>query len=231
MYELMSKEDLLECVPKGLKRTITEDTLDKLNRVFSQDPDMVETFREKIIGYSYILQQGKFRMEQYFDAIRYVSYKMAGLTNKDAYARTFPERMEDHRRKGLPPKHIATLYTSFHKSKLVTMLLEQAMVPVSILNADVFQDAVNKQRQIMMDPTASHKVQSDAADSLMRNLKPAEASKLEIDVTHKQSSVLDELRKATQELALGQQNSIKLGVDTAQTIADAKIIAGVVIDG
>jgi len=39
-----------------------------------------------------VSQQGKWKAEDYLNAVVFVSHKLTGLSNAEAYKRTFPER-------------------------------------------------------------------------------------------------------------------------------------------
>jgi hypothetical protein len=69
----------------------------------------------------------------------------------------------------------------------------------------------------------SEMVKQKAADTLIRELKPAEDQVLAIKVDDGSTSVIEQLAKATQELAAKQHEAILAGVPIQQ-IARSKII-------
>jgi len=62
-----------------------------------------------------------------------------------------------------------------------------------------------------------------AANSILTHLKPPETQKMELEVTTKENSAIDDLRKATQELAAQQRQQIQSGAQNAQEVAHTKI--------
>ena len=116
--------------------------------------------------------------------------------------------------------------SSLADNKIVNQVMEQALIHTHILNADKFQAAVNTQASLMTDPTVSHKVRSDAANSLMTHLKQPETTKLKVEIGTKEDDSLKELREAVTELAIAQKTAIQVGVSDAEKIAGAKIIQG-----
>ena len=133
--------------------------------------------------FSQVLQEGRYKIGDYVRAVMYVSHKVMGKTNLDAYKATFPDRHANMINAGKPAKDIASIVTAYNKGMLVTKIMERAMVPTWILNQDVFQEAINTQYELMMDIDVSPKVRSDAANSLLTHLKkPEVANKAEIKI-------------------------------------------------
>lgn len=209
-------------LPKHVKERATPELVDKVNSLF-EDPYERETYRDNLLSFSSVLKDGRFKINNYIDAVRYIGFKMTGDTNKTAYIKTFPDRYQHHLDNGVSDKTISSYVAAYNKSLLVNKVREQTLVPSYILNNDKFQSALNRQYSIMENPDASFKVQSDAANSLLTHLKPPETSKLELEITHKEDSAIDSLRKAMQSFAEKQVNSIKEGNQSAHTIAESSL--------
>lgn len=220
----LTLSSLKTALPGTLKNTVTQELVDKLNTL-GQDPDLRQVYRENFISYSRVLQDGRYTVEQYLSAIKYVTHKLMNDSNVEAYAKTFPDRMAKFAQKGTSSKDISSYVAAYNKTKLVNAVREQAMIPVSILNADYLQEAINKSVQLMSDPQASKAVQQKAAESLMNHLKPPE-NKVELEISHKQDSVVDQLHKTISDLAAKQKEQIDLGHVKAKEVAESKIIEG-----
>jgi hypothetical protein len=152
-----------------------------------------------------------------------------GNTNIEAYTKTFPARYAYYLSNKTSPKDIASYVTSYNKNKLVNLIYEQTLVPTHILNADMYQKAINVQAELMMDDDVSPKVRSDAANSLLTHLKAPE-TKMEIDVTIKQDSTLSDLRATTEKLVQQQHALLTSGKVDAKFIAQSDLIAGTEIE-
>lgn len=218
----LTEEQLKKVMPKRFRGKINKDVIDYINDLV-EDPLIRESYRENIISFTSVLDEGKFRLEQYIDAVRYVSFKLLGATNIDSYAKTFPDRYQTFLDNGTSEKDIASYVTSYNKNKLVNKIMEQTLVPVYVLNADVYQKAINEQAKLMMN-AKSEKVRSDAANSLLTHLKPPENIKMEIDVNHKEDSVIEELKKAAEMLVRGQREKIVSGGNTVLDTAHSEIV-------
>lgn len=210
-------------MPKRMRSNITQSLVDKLNKLVA-DPDERIHFRENLLSFTHVLQDPNVKLESYIHAVRYVSYKLMGMTNQDAWIKTFPDRYNRILAGGKSDVHLRATVSGYNKNKIVATVYEQALIPVHILNADVFQQAVVTQAALMTDPGVSDKVRSDAANSLMTHLKPPEARKLELNVAVTEDDSLRELRHAVTELALAQKRAIEVGSEDAQRIAESKLI-------
>ena len=218
----LSLDQLKSALPKAFKHRASQELVDKFNTI-TKDDVMKEAYRDNLLSYTHVLMDGKFRMEQYTDAIRYITHKLMGSTNIDAYIKTFPDRYQNFVASGTSDKDIASYVTSYNKNKLVNIIYEQTMIPTYILNQDIYQKAINKQVSLMMDDTVSPHVQQRAADSLMVNLKPPEVAKVELNVKNKSTEITDELHNSLVKLAAKQKEMIEQGISRPKEVAEAPI--------
>jgi hypothetical protein len=184
---------------------------------------MYEAYRENLISYTRVMSEGRFKLPNYIDAVKYVSHKLAGMTNIKAYSLTFPEKIKRFTSQGVQPKDIASYVTAYNKSKLVNLILEQSLVPTWVLNQDLFQKALNTQAELMTTAN-SEKVRSDAANSLLTHLKQPENKKIELEIGVKKDSSIAALRQSTMELVAQQRLALEAGVSTAQDIAHSGLV-------
>ena len=220
----LTLEVLRGAMPKRQKRNITKKLVDKINTLVS-DPEARNVFREGILGYAGILADSTVKMTTFLDAVQYVSYKQMGCTNQEAWIRTFPDRYQRVLQNGKSDDFIRATVSCYHHNKIVGLLLEQSMIPTWIINADVYQKAINHQ-VILMTSAKSETVRSNAADSLLTHLKQPEAAKLSVDVRITQDDSLRELKEAALELVREQKRAIEAGANTAEDIARGRIITG-----
>jgi len=203
--------------------------VDMLNNV-SNNQQEAELIRENFLGYTAVLSEGKYKTEDYLNAVKYVSFKLMKCSNEEAYVKTFPQRYQRMVKDGVKPKDIGAYVYAYSKNKLVNRIMEQTMVPSWVLNQDIFQEAINTQASLMRDPDVSPKVRSDAANSLLTHLaKPKEAGPL-INLDMRDTSGMKEMKELLVRMAQQQQGLIKDGV-TAKDIAGAVIIDVEATDG
>lgn len=221
----LTEAQFLAALPKQCRKSVTQEVMDNINSLLS-DPFMAEAYKDNILSYTSVMQEGKFKIDGYISAVKYISFKLLGSTNISAYCKAFPDKYQQFLDNGVNDKDIASYVSAYNKSKLVNLIFEQTLVPTHVLNADLFQKALNVQAALMMDDDVSPKVRSDAANSLLTHLKRPEVTKFEIDVSHKESSAISDLRETTAALARQQQLSIQNGTSTALQMAHSQILTG-----
>lgn len=209
-------------LPDKVKKSINQELIDQINNTLS-DPEMYESYRDNLISYTKVMADGKFKVTQYIDAVRYVSFKLMGCTNIEAYTKTFPDKYQRFIQQGVQAKDIASYVTAYNKSKLVNLIFEQTLIPSHVLNQDLYQRALNVQADLMIN-AKSEKVRCDAANSLLTQLKAPEVKKVELDIGVKEDSSIAALRATTLELARQQRLMVESGAMNAQEIAHGKLI-------
>lgn len=209
-------------LPDKVKKSVNQELIDQVNLMLA-DPDMYEHYRDNLLSYTSVMSDGRFRISNYVDAVKYVSHKLMGCTNLLAYTKTFPVKYADFVARGVSSSDIASYVTAYNKSKLVNLIFAQTLVPTAVLNADLFQRALNVQADLMVNAN-SEKVRSDAANSLLTHLKMPETQKIELDIGVKADSSIDALRASTLELVAMQRQMIKAGAMTAGDMAGSKLL-------
>lgn len=219
---MLTIEQVTKALPPHLKTAATPALVNLINNV-STDQDMAQNIRENFISYAGVLKDGKFKTESYVDAVTYVSYKLMGDSNQDAWFKTFPARYQRLMAMGTSTKDIAAHVSAYNKGKLVNAIMEQTLVPTWVLNQDIYQKAINTQFDLMTDTNVSPKVRSDAANSLLTHLaKPKEVGPL-LNIDMRESNGVDALKEALSSFALAQQQAIAGGANI-KTVLDQDIM-------
>lgn len=212
-----------ESVPSHMRSTITQGLVDNLNAI-STDPIIAEDIRSNFVSYSSILKEGKFKIEEYLNAVAYVSYKIMGNTNEESYARTFPNRYSALVAKGASKKDISSYVAAYNKGKLVNMILEQSLVPSWVLNQDLHQRAINHLAIVMTDTDVSAKVQVEAAIGLLNALGKPKEGNFQINIGETENAGMKEMRQLLQEVASNQREAIQTGRMKTIDVAAQRII-------
>ena len=222
---VLTLETFRTALPDKVKKTINQELMDSINKTLS-DPDMYETYRENLLSYASVMADGRFKMESYVSAVKYVSHKLMGASNIAAYIKTFPDKYQDFINRGVETKDIASYVTAYNKSKLVNLIMEQTLIPSYVLNQDLYQKALNVQAELMLT-AKSEKVRSDAANSLLTQLKMPEVNKVQLDVNVKEDGSIAALRESTLELVRQQKLMVQAGAMNAQEVAHSKLVIDV----
>lgn len=221
----LTVDQFKQALPDKVKKSINQELIDQINSTLS-DPEMYESYRENLLSYTRVMADGRFKVTNYVDAVKYVSHKLMGCTNIDAYTKTFPDKYQRFIQQGVTAKDIASYVTAYNKSKLVNLIFEQTLIPSYVLNQDLYQKALNVQAELMVNAN-SEKVRCDAANSLLTHLKMPETQKVELEIGIKEDSSIASLRAATLELARHQRLVIESGQANAQDVAHTKLVLDV----
>lgn len=219
----LTEDQFKEALPKTLQKRVDKNVMQNINDVLANS-EVAEQLRENILGFSSVLREGKYKLDSYVNAVKYISYRMMGDTQKQAYAKTFPNKMSRWKVLQVSDKDISKYLNIYNKSKLVQSVYEQSLTPTYILNADNYQKAINVQVAIMEDLDVNPRDRVAAANSVLTNLKRPEVQKVELDIGVNDNSVISGLQEVTNRLAQQMHESINSGVYTAKDIAHQKII-------
>lgn len=217
-------EDLRAIVPIKLQTAVTQDIVDDINELNSDDPEAASNIRENFITYLDVLQEGKYKLTDYLNAIKYVSFKLMGKTNRDSYRYTFPERFRRMKESETPEKDIDSVISAYNRNKLVNKIYEKTIIPSWILNQDAYQEAINTQVKLMRTAN-SERVRMMAADSILNHLKrPENIQQAQLSINVNTGSIIDDLQKNMLKLVESQQNMIKLGVSPKEIAAQRIVV-------
>ena len=218
----LTKEQLFGAMPdKRFRKHITDEVVDVINS--EPDSELRRVFRDNTLTYASVLSTGKYSLAAYINAIKFISFKLMGDKSSTAYSKVFPDRYQNLVTKGTSASMIASFADNYGKTGLITKIMEQTMVPTHILNAGVYQEAINTQAELMRT-AKSELVRQKAAESLISNLTAPITAKVEIDIGYS-NDVINELRATTKALAQQQLRMIVNGQSSAKEIAHSEIIA------
>jgi len=218
----LTLDQFKQALPDKVKKSLNQELVDQINTTLG-DPELYESYRDNLVSYTKVMSDGKFKISSYIDAVRYVSHKLMGCTNIDAYTKTFPDKYTRFMAQGVAAKDIASYVTAYNKSKLVNLIFEQTLIPSYVLNQDLYQKALNVQAELMTTAN-SEKVRCDAANSLLTHLKMPETQKVELEIGVREDSSIAALRATTLELARQQRLMVESGAMNAQEVAHGKLV-------
>jgi hypothetical protein len=221
--EALTIDQFKLALPDKVKKSVNQELIDQINLTLAE-PELFEAYRDNLLSYTKVMADGRFKVQEYTNAVRYVSHKLMGCTNIEAYTKTFPDKYARFVAQGVAAKDIASYVTAYNKSKLVNLIFEQTLIPSYVLNQDLYQRALNVQADLMIN-AKSEKVRTDAANSLLTQLKQPEVKKVELDIGVKEDSSIATLRQATLELARAQRLAMQAGQLTAHEVAQSKLEA------
>jgi len=217
----LTVEDLNQALPTHMRYAARQDYVDMINGMV-KDPQAAEQIRNNFISYTGVLKDGRYRPEDYLNAVAYVSFKLMDNSNQESYRLAFPQRYSNLVARGATEKEISAYVAAYNRGKLVNAILEQTLIPTWVLNQDLYQKAINTQAGIMADEDNSARVRSEAADSLLTHLKRPETQQVELNIGIQESDGMTELKDTLAILATQQRDMIGSGMTTRQ-IAHQKL--------
>lgn len=213
-------DSISKLLPVVSKIKVKQAFVDKLNSI-CDDPILAEEMKSNFITYIGVLGGGPNSMEEYLNAVTYVSFRMRGAGVQEAYIKTFPERYQRLVAEGKGDA-LAGYASMYNRNRLVNAIVEQSIIPSWVLNQHHYQKAINVQVDLMTN-AKSETVRMKAADSLLTHLaKPKEVMPL-VNIDARGNSGLGDLKDLLVELAAKQKSLITQGTNTVD-IANQTII-------
>ncbi len=218
---MLALESVKKLVPKNQRTLITQEFLDKLEASVS-DSLVAEQFKENFVTYLNVLSKGKYKMEDYINAVKYVSFKLLGYSNIDAYIATFPERYERLKAEG--QTQIEAFVSMYNKNKLVMQIYEQTIVPSYVLNAPMHQQALNTLASMIADDNVRGMTKVKACEAILQYTKQPDVVKGELTIGIEQSDTISDLREIVENLADTHRVLLEKKGMTLKEIAEGSII-------
>lgn len=208
---------------KRQQMMVSDDDIAEINRL-ATDPEYGPEFLQMYMDHLSIMKDNvKNNHAQYICAMKFFSLIEGGNNLKNAYIKTFPERWEDRQRNCEDPDAIIIAEASrYNRSKLVTEIKSMSAIPVQLIHRHLLHEAILEQAHLMRT-ARSEMVRQKAGATLITELKPSEDQTLNIRVEDGSKSVIQELREATEKLAVAERRSVDAGIPM-KDIANSNII-------
>lgn len=227
VLDKITGSELKKLYPVKVSEKILDNIADIINgSTEDMDYALAKEFRDNCLSYFDCITSGKRTVppEDYINAVKFVTFKMAGNTDVRAYALTFPDRIRRMEQEKISNSNLYTYASIYAKGKVVTDIMSKMIIPTHILFQDIFHKAVKVQADLMMDTSISPKVRSDAANSLMTHLKQPEIKQMELKVDTGSSGAIDQLAEALSNLSGKQSSMLAEGKYSLKDIREATII-------
>ena len=224
---MLTLDVLRDVAPKKTRSLISQELVDQING-WNEDPKLLGAYTENLLTYMRVLQTGKYKMTDYMNAVRFVSYKLIGHSDIDAYAIAFPERYQKLIDAGEDRNAIAPYVSMYKKGDLVTKIFEQTVIPTRVLNNHMAQESLNELMKIGKHGR-SEMARVAALSKVLDKTDALESTKIELDMSVSNTDAIAELRKATEDYALQLLKNIEAG-QTVKSIAEANIIEAEIED-
>ena len=211
---------LKDLMPKKTRSMASQELVDKING-WNDDPKLLGGLSTNVLSYIGVLKAGSYRIGDYMNAVRFVSYKLIGHSDIDAYATTFPERYQRLIDKGETRSDIGPYVSIYKTNELVVKILEQTIIPTHVLNAPMHQEALNELMRLGLN-AKSEIARVNALNGVLTHTKAPETAKIQLDVNIDRGTVIDDYEQAMRAMVAQQKDLISQGGDL-KAITNASI--------
>ena len=221
----LSIEQVRGSVPRSFRKNITDEFIEDLENSI-KDPEMAKNIKENFLSYTNVLNDcdPSTNIWDYVNAVKYISYKIMGYNIEEAWKKTFPAKVEELIQKG---KHdwINRYANGYNKSRMVNKIYQQTLIPSYVLNAPLYQRALNVLAEMIEDDSVRGMAKVKACETILNYTKPPEVNKAEVQVTINHNDAIQDLRDIAEQFSKSMQNAIASGQKTVQEVIEAPIIS------
>ena len=207
----MSLEEFRELMPAKKRKFINQDLLDMVHAAEHRG-DFDGQFESKVISFSSVLTQGRYKTSDYIAAVEFVTYYLSGDEQHEAYIKTFPDRVKRRIMEGKSP--VASGAPSmYYTGQLVQAIMAQAQLGVRLKHYNKIDIAIEVLFDLATSSTSTDRIKMESADKLLEKLKEDPTNKIEIEVGIKKDESGQALETKMLEMATQQQAMFKAGAD------------------
>lgn len=217
----LTVQEVITAVPATLKASVNQGLVDTLNQL-QHDPDVAQAIREGFISYASVVRDGKYKMEDYLNAVTYCTFKQMEYSNHDAWCATFPARHAALVQRGVTKSGMSSHVSMYAKGKLVNQIMEQSMVEDWLLYRDLRHKSLMKLANLM-ETAQSEKVQMEAANALANHTAKPNNTGTSINIELNENSGMNEMTQLLEKLALQQIDNLKSGAATIKEVNAQRI--------
>lgn len=233
--QLVTVEELKNAIP-AKKNTITQEMVDLINKVQKEPEFQGESLAKTMITYQNVLKGVKGGLMEYLNAIRFCAYIVSMNDNyTEAFKRVFSDRDFVKKRTNVPPgsteySELSSAASRYRRSKLVVDILTASQVPLGMLFLGHQHDAVGVLYDVMMTAKLDRD-KINAAKELLAAVKLPESQKIEIDMSVKENSAVQQLNDQLAAMAVRQKMLLENGVNTLDDFGALKVKEESFVDG
>ena len=203
----ITKEKILELLPKGSKHNISDELLELISKMGDDTGLPQDLLEEDFLGYLHLAAKvPRLKLKELVNAVKFCNLKRNyGVTK--AWSLTFPEKYDRLKREGMQVENHASMFNS---SKLVQEIDKEMLIPVYLQYQPYMHAAVKKQFDLMngyaapkQDGTVqnvSPMVQHLAAKTLYEMTAMPQEAKIDLTIS-KGKEELDVQRELNMQLA------------------------------
>ena len=207
----MNLEQFRELMPKKKRKFINQELLDMVQDAEKRG-DFEGEFEKKIISYSSVLTQGRYKTSDYISAVEFCTYYLSGDEQAEAYVKTFPDKIKRRVLEGKAP-YATGAPSMYYSGQLVQAIMAQAQMSVRMRHYNKIDFAVETLFELATSKTSTDRIRMESADKLLTQLKEPETSKVELEIGIKKDESGQALEAKMLEVAKMQKEAFDKGID------------------
>jgi len=207
----MTLEELKVLMPSKKSKFMNQELVDMIN-VAEDRGDFEGEFEKKVVSYSSVLTQGRYKTSNYIAAVEFCTYYLSGDEQAEAYVKTFPDKIKRRVLEGKAP-YATGAPSMYYSGQLVQAIMAQAQMSVRMRHYNKIDFAVETLFELATSASATDRIRMESADKLLTQLKEPETSKVEIEIGVKKDESGQALEDKMIEVATMQQEAFKNGID------------------
>jgi len=207
----MNLEELKELMPAKKKKFMNQELVDMINDAEVRG-DFDGEFEKKVVSYSSILTQGRYKTSDYIAAVEFCTYYLSGDEQSEAYVKTFPDKVKKRVLEGRSA-YATGAPSMYYSGQLVQAIMAQAQMNVRMRHYNKIDFAVETLFDLCTSKTSTDRIRMESADKLLTQLKEPETSKVELEIGIKKDESGQALEKKMLEMATLQRSMFENGAN------------------
>lgn len=218
--ESLTVESVKRAVGRNRVRYVDEEFVETLKKSLKES-QIEGIYAENFFGWIDCI--GSNTLMSYVNAVKFVSWKLYGLTDINAYRATFPDRFARFVEEKKSRDYINGFASMYSRGKLVVELMKRTLIPSYVLNAPVFQEAINKLVEIIRDDSVKPMPKIKACETILNYTKQPEVIEGNLKIDLGRNDMIGELRDVTEKLAGTIMEGLNRGGITLGEVAKRKL--------
>jgi len=207
----MTLDELKVLMPSKKQKFMNQELVDMINSAEIRG-DFEGEFEKKVVSYSSVLTQGRYKTSDYIAAVEFCTYYLSGDEQAEAYVKTFPSKVKRRVMEGKPP-YATGAPSMYYSGQLVQAIMAQAQMNVRMRHYNKIDFAVETLFELATSRTSTDRIRMESADKLLTQLKEPETSKVELEIGIKKDESGLALEAKMLEVAVLQKEAFEQGVD------------------
>jgi hypothetical protein len=207
----MTLKELKVLMPPKKQKFMNQELVDMINDAENRG-DFDGEFEKKVISYSSVLTQGRYKTSDYIAAVEFCTYYLSGDEQAEAYVKTFPDKVRKRVLEGKSP-YATGAPSMYYSGQLVQAIMAQAQMSVRMRHYNKIDFAVETLFELATSKTSTDRIRMESADKLLTQLKEPENSKVELEIGIKKDESGQALEAKMLEVAVLQKEAFEKGID------------------